>query len=243
MKKVILIILIIGLLTCYALMAMGSESADFLPFLDSGDEKNDGENGSSDEKTEKIEKKVMPNVVGMLADEAQTTLKKAGIKAAWEYKQSYIKDTSHDAYIIQKYGNQAGNAPQKSYLKYWKVKSQSVKAGQEGTESATLTMDLNVTDITNKNISSDDLIIFTGTIIAFSKSVSTGLLGRIEFKVKKTIGNSENEEKIYFWAYDGPASKHIEIGSTFRVVGRITEQLEDDLFRIDILGMDYKGKN
>lgn len=198
MKRIFTLFLIIIILAGYSLIAMGSESTDFLSLLDSDNEKSDSQEGASGGKTEKVERNVMPNVVGMLADEAQTTLKKAGIKVSWEYKQSYISDTTHDAYIIQNYGNQAGNAPPKSYLKYWKVKKQSVSAGKEGTENVTLTMDLNVTDSSGENFPSGELIIFTGTITDFTKYVATGLLCRIEFKVKKQQEHLIMMEKIIF---------------------------------------------
>lgn len=250
MKRIITLFLSMIILIGYSLIAMGSESADFLPFLDSAIEKNDGGNGSSDEKTEKIEKRVMPNVVGMLADEAQTTLKKAGIKVTWEYKQSYIKDTSHDAYIIQKYGSQTGNAPPNSYLKYWKVKKQSVNAGKEETESVILTVDLNVADASRvESFSTGSLVVFTGTIIHASWNVSTGLLGQVIFKSKISTTSDSEEKYVSFWAKDGPAVRHIENGATFRVVGEITKVIPydgddygDDIW-INALGMDYKGRN
>ena len=224
MKKGVTLLLFFALLFCSLLT--GCEGLD--AFFDESAEKGGGNDSS-------VQKNVMPYVVGMTADEANNLLKKAGIKATWNY-------STQDEYILQYYGSKTNDAPPKNYMNIWSVKKQSVEAGQEDTKQVALTVDLIVKAASDETAKPGNVVRFTGTIIDVHKTVSTGVLSTVIFKTDIPASTDSNEqEHLCFWAKDGPSSKYIENRSVFSIVGIITRRNGSDVW-FNILSMSYQGK-
>ena len=229
MKKGLLLLFVFTIL--FGFLLTGCEGLD--AFLDEGNGNNEA-NGGNEDGSLSVQKNVMPDVVGKLADEAISILKKAKIKTNWNY-------STQDEYILQYYGSKTNAAPPDTYLHIWVVKKQSVDAGQEGTEQVTLTVGLDTKIASDETVQKGNVVLFTGTIIRVSTWKSNGYLSSIVFKTNIPVqSDSEEEEHLLFYANDGPESAHLQNGSIFEVVGYVTGR--PDWAMIYILSMTYRGK-
>ena len=205
--------------------------------------------------------KTMPNVIGMTAEEAQSTLKSANIQITkWVYNQSVIKDKVPSDHTINSLGNRSNGAP--SDKKVWTVIGQNIAQGERVDDGVILTVDLKVINSENNlkfhTIMNEDnsganafvkehkgeLVEFVGTVVAWEGTYIVDIA---------IVGWDDKQEYVSeFFYLDNCHNMTLYMqdlntfkpGATYHIVGRIEgyDETENKGIILTLVGLDYLSK-
>lgn len=254
MKRFLLFGVVLAILAGYALIAAGS--TDVME-LDSDKASANTEGQQKDDETTKT----MPNVIGMTAEEAQSTLKSANIQITkWVYNQSVIKDKVPSDHTINSLGNRSNGAP--SDKKVWTVIGQNIAQGERVDDGVILTVDLKVINSENNlkfhTIMNEDnsganafvkehkgeLVEFVGTVVAWEGTYIVDIA---------IVGWDDKQEYVSeFFYLDNCHNMTLYMqdlntfkpGATYHIVGRIEgyDETENKGIILTLVGLDYLSK-